>query len=133
MENNNPTTLTASQEHVLAQISAGHTIRAAASAAGVHRNTIAYWLQTSPDFHQAFEEVQAERALAKRSEAEERLEAAYAALDRILVNPEAPLALVVKVALAMIDRASAPLPKPEPKPQPPAPQAAPSSQPPAPR
>ena len=114
------TTLTDTQDHVLAQISAGFTIRAAASSAGVHRNTIAYWMHTSPDFHQAFEEAETTRALLKRSEAEERLDAAYAAIDRILANPNAPTGLTLRAAIAVIDRAAAPLPHhPAPKPQPP--------------
>ena len=122
MENNKTTTLTDPQAHVLAQIEAGHTIAAAAAQAGVHRNTVAYWLHISPEFHDRFEEAQTTRTLLMRAEAEVRLEQAYKALDRILANPETPPPLIVKVALAMIDRAAAPLPKPESKPQPEAPQ-----------
>jgi len=77
-------------------------------------------MHTSPDFHEAFEEAQTTRALLKRSEAEERLDAAYAAIDRILANPDAPTGLTLKAALAVIDRAAAPLPHhPAPQPQPP--------------
>lgn len=48
-----PSPLTSSQARVLALISAGWTVTHAAQSAGVHRNTIYNWMQSSQPFREA--------------------------------------------------------------------------------
>jgi len=105
------TTLSASQQQVLALIATGSTAPAAAAAAGVHRNTISNWLRL-PAFHQAFLQAEFDRAVAFREQAAAMAPDAYAAVRTLLADPATPAGVRLKAALAIIDRANAPLPDP---------------------
>lgn len=102
--------LAPAQEQVLALLSAGNTIAAAAAAAGVHRNTIAYWRSSSPAFRQALYNAIYEKSLLWREHAEQLVAAAADSLRTILADSAAPAAVRVKAALAILDRASTPPP-----------------------
>ena len=108
MENN----LSQTQHHVLAQISAGSTILDAALSAGVHRNTVGYWLRTDPDFRQAMADAQLTEILLWRQLAESHVESAFNTINEIRLDPKVPAAVRLKAAQIIIERACAPLPLP---------------------
>jgi hypothetical protein len=116
MSSNRP--LTSTQQQVLALIAAGSTARAAADAAGVHRNTVANWLCLS-EFRQAVAQAQYDKALFFREQAESLAAEAHNAIRAMLADPAVPAGVRLKAALAMIDRAAVILPAPPG--QPPAP------------
>ena len=103
------TTLSASQQQVLALIATGSTAPAAAAAAGVHRNTISNWLRL-PAFHQAILQAEYDRAVSFREQAAAMAPDAYAAVRALLADPATPAGVRLKAALAIIDRANACLP-----------------------
>jgi hypothetical protein len=106
------TTLTATQEQVLALIAAGSTATAAAASAGIHRNTISNWLRGSPAFSQALACVHFDRALHWREQAESLAPGAVDTIRGIMADVSAPAAVRLKAALAILDKAAAPLPPP---------------------
>jgi hypothetical protein len=75
--------LTPIQQHAIALLSAGSTTTAAASSAGVHRNTIANWLR-SPIFRDTLADIRREQNLAWRAQTRS-------------LTPRAPVAVVPKV------------------------------------
>jgi hypothetical protein len=99
----------AAQQKVLALIAAGSTARAAAEAAGVHRNTVANWLCSS-EFREAMAEAQYEKALAVRDHADSLAAEAYNVIRAMLTDPAVPAAIRLKAALGLIDRSSGHLP-----------------------
>ena len=103
--------LSSVQLQVLSLIAAGSTARAAAETAGIHRNTISNWLCLSA-FRQALDCAQYEKALFLREQAESLAVASYDAVRALLADPATAPAVRLKAALAMIDRATAPLPDP---------------------
>ena len=103
--------LSATRQTVMALMASGSTARAAAAAAGVHRNTIANWLCSS-DFRQALARARYETAVHFREQAESIALDAYVFIRALIADPQAPAAIRLKAALAMIDRAAAPLPEP---------------------
>ncbi len=102
--------LSATQQTVLAMIASGSNARQAAATAGVHRNTIANWLCLS-EFRQAFTLAQYEKAIFLREQAQSIAADAYAAIRALIADPGVPAGVRLKAALAIIDRASAPLPE----------------------
>ncbi len=103
--------LSAAQQTVMAKMASGSTARAAAAAAGVHRNTIANWLCLS-DFRQALALAQYERAVSLHQQAESIADEALSWVRALIADREVPAAVRLKAALSIIDRASAPLPEP---------------------
>lgn len=101
--------LTAAQQKVLALIAGGSTARAAAEAAGVHRNTVANWL-CSATYRQAMAEAIYEKALAVRDHADSLAAEAYSVIRAMLTDPAVPAAIRLKAALGVIDRSSGHLP-----------------------
>jgi hypothetical protein len=101
--------LTSTQHQVLALIAAGSTARAAAQAAGVHRNTVANWFCLS-EFRQAMAQAHYDKAMHFREIAESLAADAHAAIRDMLADPAVPANVRLKAALAMIDRATAPVP-----------------------
>jgi hypothetical protein len=97
------TTLTPTQQHVLALISTGATATAAAAAAGIHRNTIGNWLR-SADFQQAFERALRDQALYWREQAAAIIPEALAVIRSIMLDPAAPAGARLKAAFAILDR-----------------------------
>ena len=100
------------QEKVLASIAAGETTTAAAAEAGVHRNTVGNWMRSSPAFRKALARAHHGQKLCWREMAESRAAAAFAAIDEILANPDTPAGVRARVALAVIEMASATLEPP---------------------
>ena len=100
--------LTPTQEQVLALLSAGSTVTAAAASAGIHRNTIANWRQSSPLFREAQHQADTEKAERWREQAEELAAAAIDAIRTILTDPKAPAGVRLKAALAILDKVSTP-------------------------
>jgi preprotein translocase subunit SecA len=101
--------LTSTQQQVLALIATGSTARAAAEAAGIHRNTVANWL-CLPEFRQAMSYAQYDKAQFYREQAESLAAESHAAIRGMLADPAVPANVRLKAALAMIDRATAALP-----------------------
>ncbi len=102
--------LTQPQEHVLALISAGSTATAAAEAAGVHRNTVANWQRSSPAFRKALNQASYDQVLFWREQAQQLATSALDTIRAILDDPAAPMGTRLRAAMAILDRASAPLP-----------------------
>jgi transposase-like protein len=106
--------LSPKQAQVLAAIAAGQTITAAAAVAGVHRNTVANWMRESAEFREALATAQSCQRTYWREQAEQRAGAAFAVLDQILADPQAPAGVRVRAALDIIKMAStAPEPRKE--------------------
>jgi hypothetical protein len=112
------TILTPTQEQVLALIAAGSTATAAAASAGIHRNTISNWVRASPAFSQALACVHFDRALYWREQAESLAPGAVDTIRAIMADASAPAAVRLKAALAILDKAAAPLPSPPSEPAP---------------
>jgi hypothetical protein len=102
------------QEQVLAAIIGGLSLKAAAEAAGIHRNTISYWRQTSLLFREALAQAQYDKAIFIREEAENHVTDSFAAIHTILTNPDASDTARLNAAKYIIDKASTP---PPPKPE----------------
>ena len=109
--------LTPVQETVIAALTGGATMHAAAEAASIHRNTIAYWRRTSLRFREALAQAQYDKALFVREEAGNHVADAFAALHTILTKPDASDTARLNAAKYIIDKASTP-PPPPPKPEP---------------
>jgi hypothetical protein len=104
------TILTPTQEQVLSLIAGGATSVAAAKSAGIHRNTIGNWLRSSPAFKEALAAVHFERVLRWREQAETLAPCALETIRDIMSNFSAPAGVRLKAALAILDKAAAPLP-----------------------
>jgi len=102
--------LTPVQEAVIAAITGGATMKAAAEAASIHRNTVSYWRRTSPAFCQALSDAQYDKAIFLREEAETYLAEAFAVIRAILLSPTASAAARLNAARYIIDKASVPPP-----------------------
>ena len=103
-----PSAITAQQERVLALLSAGSTLSAAAASAGVHRNTIAYWRRTSVSFRHSLARAIAEKALYWREQAEQLAAPAIEALRTIVTNAATPPGVRLKAALAILEKIAGP-------------------------
>ena len=104
-------TLDPVQEHVLALIAAGSSITTAARTAGIHRNTVGYWLR-SPDFANALAQAHYDQALRWREQAIALAPDALTTIQSILADPAAPAAARLKAAFTILDHATKPLPQP---------------------
>jgi hypothetical protein len=104
--------LTPVQENVIAAITGGATMKAAAEAAAIHRNTISYWHRTSAAFCGALEAAQYDKALFIREEAESHV--AFAAIHTVLTKPGVSDTARLNAAKYIIEKASTP---PPPKPE----------------
>jgi hypothetical protein len=106
--------ITPVQETVIAAITGGATMTAAAEAASIHRNTISYWRRTSLAFSEALSHAQYDKAIFVREEAETHVADAFAAIRAILTKPNASDTARLNAAKFIIEKASTP---PPPKPQ----------------
>ena len=102
--------LTPTQEHVLALLSAGSTLTAAAESAGIHRNTIMNWRRHSWLFRQTLLGACHEKAMFWQEQAEQLAASAIAAIRAILDDPGTPAGVRLKAALAILDKAATPPP-----------------------
>jgi len=101
--------LTSVHKQVLALIAAGSTITAAAAAAGVHRNTVGNCMR-SPVFRRARAQVQYDKAISWREQAELLASAALDTIGAILTDGSAPAAARLKAALSILNLATTPPP-----------------------
>jgi hypothetical protein len=99
----------ANQLQVLALISTGSTAVAAAKEAGVHRNTIANWLRM-PEFRQAMVQARNEKALYWRECAAAFAEEAIRVIVGLMTQSDIPPSVRLRAALAVLDKATTPLP-----------------------
>ena len=100
--------LTPAQEAVIALMSAGSTIAAAAESAGVHRNTVLNWRRHSAHFRLALWRAEEEKALFWRDKAEELASSAIEALRGILADPSAAASVRLKAVLYILGQVTAP-------------------------
>jgi hypothetical protein len=100
------------QDQIIAALSSGVSLTAAADAAGIHRNTISNWLRISAPFRAALAEAQYDRALFIREQAESLADIALQTIREILTDPKASASVRLKAALAILRQASMPLPEP---------------------
>ena len=102
------------QEQVIAAIIGGATMKAAAEAAAIRRNTISYWRHTSLLFREALCQAQYDKAIFVREEAENHVTEAFTAIHAILTRPDASDSARLNAAKYIIEKAATPpLPKPE--------------------
>ena len=99
--------LTPAQQRVLALLSAGSTVTAAARFVGVHRNTIGNWLR-APAFRDALIEARREQDLVWREQARSLAPQALDAIQAFLADPQAPATVRLEAALAIHHRLPAP-------------------------
>ena len=109
--------LTPVQETVLAAILGGATMKAAAEAAAIHRNTVSYWRRTSLPFRDALCQAHYDKAIFVREEAEIHVADAFAVIHAILTKPDASDAARLNAAKYIIDKASTPPPPVAPQPE----------------
>ena len=104
------TPLTQTQQEALSLIAGGSTIASAADQLAIHRNTIGNWLRLS-NFRQALELACLDQSIFWRDHAHQMAADALAAIRAILTDPKSPAAVRLRAALAILDKASAPLPR----------------------
>jgi hypothetical protein len=97
--------LTPVQEQVLALLSAGSTLSAAADAAGVHRNTVMHWRRSSAAFRRALDRSTIEKALYWRDQADNLAAEALATIRSVMNDAKAPATSRLKAALTIMQRA----------------------------
>jgi hypothetical protein len=105
--------LTPVQEQVLFHIAAGETITGAAAMTGIHRNSVSHWMRCSALFREALSDAHLAQAHYWREQAQRRVDAAYAVMDQILANPNAPASVRARIARDIIQSAKAPQAQPE--------------------
>ncbi len=102
--------LTPDQQQVLALLALGKTVGAAAAEAGIHRNTIANWRRSSAPFSREFHAMHYEQALYWRDEMQAASPMAVRCLVHLLQDSRVAPSVLLRTALAVLDRAIAPLP-----------------------
>jgi len=100
------------QRQVVDAIATGATITAAASSAGVHRNTVTNWLAL-PFFRAALQQAHIDQELCWREQAEMRARHAFQVMDEILANPNASPTVRRGIAKDYVEWASCPLALPQ--------------------
>jgi hypothetical protein len=104
--------LTPQQIEIIDALSSGATMTAAATQAGVHRNTLANWRRNNLPFQQALAHAQYDRALFFRERCEELADSAAQTIRQILDDPKAAPSVRLRAALAIMHTISTP---PQPK------------------
>ena len=104
--------LSPTQHHVLSLLAQGVSTTEAASAAGVHRNTVGTWRRTHPAFARELEFAARERSMFWHDKAAALAEKAVTVLSEILDDKSASPALRLRAALKVISMASDPQPGP---------------------
>ncbi|MGA2148943.1 MAG: SEC-C metal-binding domain-containing protein [Bryobacteraceae bacterium] len=90
---------------VIDALSSGANLGEAAAAAGVHRNTIANWRRSSPEFQQALAQAQSDRDFLFRERAAGLADLAFTSLREILSDPKASPSVRLKAATFIIQTA----------------------------
>ena len=97
-------------EQVLSLLSSGSTISEAATAAGVHRNTIMNWRRTSTVFQRRWHTMQYEQAMHWREQVQTLVPTALEALRQILEDPKSSTSVRLRAALAVVKDLAMPAP-----------------------
>ena len=100
--------LSPQQLQVVGALSMGATLTDAAAQAGVHRNTVCNWRRSLPDFRNALEQAQFDRASLYRDRALALADLAFEALRKVLTNPESSASALLRAATFIIEKAVAP-------------------------
>jgi len=100
-----PAELSPAQEQVIALLSEGRTVSAAAEAAGIHRNTISLWRRTVPVFERVLAAAHYDRTLIWRDLAESHIELAIATIRDLITDPQVPASVRLRASLALLTRA----------------------------
>ncbi|MDQ6678242.1 MAG: SEC-C metal-binding domain-containing protein [Acidobacteriota bacterium] len=101
-----PAELSPAQEQVIALLSEGRTVSAAAEAAGIHRNTISLWHRTVPVFERALAAAHYDRTLLWRDLAESHIELAISTIRDLIADPKIPASVRLRASLALLSRAA---------------------------
>ena len=97
--------LTTQQIEIIDALSSGATMTAAASQAGIHRNTLANWRRNNLPFQQALAHAQYDRALFFRERCEELADSAAQTIRQILDDPKAaPSVLYLDIKKIVISK-----------------------------
>src|SRR5262249_13585005 len=104
--------LTPAQCRAVAALAGGSTVTAAAAAAGVSRPTVYAWLDQSGAFVAALNRARAEQLEAIRGELRGLATAAVRTLRTLVESAEAPAAVRLKAALAVLAAVGADRPEP---------------------
>jgi AcrR family transcriptional regulator len=110
------TELTAAQIVALAAIAGGGSVSDAAAAAGMHRATIYRWLDDDAGFLAELNRLQHEARARLAAQVAELHVVALQTVRNILEGTEAPAAVRLRAALAVLGRAGVLEPEPEPGP-----------------
>jgi hypothetical protein len=102
--------LSPQQVEVIDALSSGATMMAAATQAGVHRNTLANWRRNNLPFQHAFAHAQYDRALRFREHSEELAGRAAQTIREILDDPKIAPSVRLRAALAIMNITSSPPP-----------------------
>ena len=97
--------LSAPQLQVVGALLNGANLNAAADQAGIHRNTIAYWRQTSPAFEAALRDAKNDRNDMLHEEAVARAALAFQTLEQILQDPKSSTSARLRAALFILSHA----------------------------
>jgi len=95
--------LSPAQLKVVSALARGGTVTRAARLTGVHRTTIHHWIRNEPNFKAAIQFAQNQYALTLADQVREVADLAISAFYDLL-KPDAPSALRLKAALAVLDR-----------------------------
>jgi len=101
----NDSHLSSQQFQVIDALSSGASLTQAAAAAGVHRNTIANWRSSSPQFQQALADLESGCALIFRERAQQLADLAFDSLREVLQDPKASPSVRLKAAIFIIQTA----------------------------
>ena len=103
-----PAEFSALQIQVLARLAAGHTITAAAGAAGIHRATVYRWLKAEPKFSTAVEHARNEYVETLRDDLKTLSALSLAGLRNLLESKNTPPAVQLRAILAVLNRPRSP-------------------------
>ncbi len=96
--------LSPSQAQVASALAQGHTITAAAHAAGVHRTTVHHWLRHEPAFQAEVVNARSQYFATLGDEMRELTALALKTIRTLLDDPDTPPAIRLKAALAALTR-----------------------------
>jgi hypothetical protein len=108
--------LTPAQVVALAALAGGGSVSDAADAAGLHRSTCYRWLDSDPGFLAELHRLQHEARARLAAQVAELHVVALQTVRNILEGTEAPAAVRLRAALAVLGRAGVLEPEPEPGP-----------------
>ncbi len=103
--------LTLPQKQVLAFLAAGVTITKAAELMGIHRNTIAHWRRTSPNFRLGWTDMQYEQSMYWRDEVQAIAHLGVDTLVQLIVNRGGNPNVRLRASVTLVQQMSKPHPR----------------------